>query len=275
MIAIALGLVRATHPLPAVAVTALVGVLAAAREATGATLGWIVASTALGQASVGWSNDYLDLGRDAAAGRTEKPLVSGEAAPGAVLGAAIAALPLSVALSTPVGLPEAGVMLAGVGSAWAYNLVLKATSLSWLPYAVSFGLVPVYVWLATPSGDLPPSWIVAGGAMVGVAAHLLNVLPDLEADRAGAVRGLAHRLGVRSSLLLACGLLLGVLGLLLALGGPVDPGRAGSASLAAGIIAGVAWAGLRGRGRLGFQITIAAAGAIVLLLVLSPSVIRS
>ncbi|MGH9890434.1 MAG: UbiA family prenyltransferase [bacterium] len=275
MIALALGLVRATHPLPAVAVTALVGVLAAARDTTGATLGWIVASTAIGQASVGWSNDYLDRDRDAAAGRGEKPLVSGDVPPRLVLGAAIAALPISVALSVPLGVSEAGVMLAAVVSAWAYNLGLKATALSWLPYGVSFGLAPVYVWLATRSGEPPPAWVVAGGAMVGVAAHLLNVLPDLETDRAAAVRGLAHRLGVRGSLLLACGLLLGILGLLLALGGPVDPGRAGSASLAAGLIAGVAWAGLRGRGRLGFQITIGAAGAIVLLLVLSPSVIRS
>jgi 4-hydroxybenzoate polyprenyltransferase len=36
-----------------------------------------------------------------------------------------------------------------------------------------------------------------GGALLGVGAHLLNVLPDLEEDAATGVRGLPHRLGAR------------------------------------------------------------------------------
>jgi 4-hydroxybenzoate polyprenyltransferase len=265
-----LALVRATHPLPAVAVTLLVGALAAVRDAP--TLAWIVASTAAGQASVGWSNDYLDRERDAAAGRTDKPLVSGQVSAGLVLGAALVTVPLSVALSLPVGVAEAGVMLAGVASAWIYNLGLKSTAFSWVPYAISFGLVPVYVWRA--AGDAPPGWLVAGGALLGVAAHLVNVLPDLEADRAASIRGLPHRLGTRASLLLACLMLASVLSLLLVFGGPVDEGRVGAAALAAGLVAGVAWAGLRDRRRLGFRLTIAAAGAIVLLVALSPDALR-
>lgn len=267
-----LAIVRATHPLPALAVTVLVGALAAARDVPAGTLAWIVASTAVGQASVGWSNDYLDRERDAAAGRIEKPLVSVQASPAVVLGAALAAVPLSAALSLPLGIPEAAVMLAGVSSAWGYNLGLKATALSWLPYAVSFGLVPVYVWRAT--GDAPPAWLVAGGALLGVAAHLVNVLPDLEADRVGSVRGLPHRLGPRRTLALACLLLTVVLVLLVWLGGPFTVERAAAVGLAAGLVGGVAWAGARRRYRLGFLLTIAAAGSIVLLLALSPDAIR-
>jgi 4-hydroxybenzoate polyprenyltransferase len=268
-------LVRATHPLPAAAVTTLVGAASAAREASLGTLAWVVASTALGQASVGWSNDYLDRGRDAAAGRTEKPLVAGATSPSAVLFGALVALPLSVTFSLPVGVPETGVMFAAVLSAWGYNLGLKATVLSWLPYAVSFGLAPVYVWLATSSTDLPPGWIVAATALLGVAGHLLNVLPDLEADRVGAVRGLPHRLGLRGSLLLACSILGGVLALVLSAAGQLDTATAAASGLAAALIVAVAWAGLRGRGRLGFRLTIAAIGAIVLVLLLSPSALRS
>jgi len=249
----------------------LVGALAAARDVP--ALGWVVASTAAGQASIGWSNDYLDRDRDAAAGRTEKPLVSGPMSPGLVLVAALVTAPLSVALSLPVGVPEAGVMLAGLGSAWTYNLGLKATALSWVPYALSFGLVPVYVWRA--ADDVPPAWLVVGGALLGVAAHLVNVLADLETDRAASIRGLPHRLGPRRSLLLACVLLAAVLSLLLVFGGPVDEGRLGAAALAAGLVIGVAWAGLRARPRLGFRLTIAAASAIVLLVALSPDALRS
>jgi 4-hydroxybenzoate polyprenyltransferase len=265
-------LARATHPLPAAAVTVLVGAVTAARGADAGTLAWVVASTLAGQASVGWSNDYVDRRRDAEAGRREKPLVAGDVSPRAVLAGALIALPFSVALSVPAGVPEAGVMLTAVASAWAYNLGLKATPLSWLPYAVSFGLAPVYIWLAT--SGVPPAWIVAGGAMLGVAAHLLNVLPDLESDRVGAARGLPHLIGATGSLLLAGGLLAALLITVLVAGGPADGRRAWAAAVAAALIAAVVIAGLLGRRRLGFRITIAAAGAIVLVVVLSPGALR-
>jgi 4-hydroxybenzoate polyprenyltransferase len=252
-------------------VTALVGLVTAARGADASTVGWVVASTAAGQASVGWSNDYLDRHRDRAAGRIDKPLVAGEVSPCTVLIAAIVALPASAVLSIPIGIAEAGVMAAAVASAWAYNLGLKATVLSWLPYAVSFGLAPAYVWLAT--GDRPPVWVVAGGALLGVGAHLMNVIPDLEADRTGRVRGLPHRLGLRGSLLLAAAILTAALALVLVAGG-IDPWSAAAAGMSAALIASMVLAGLAGRGRLGFRLTVAAAAAIVLTLLLSPAGLR-
>ena len=265
-----IGALRATHPLPAAAVTALVGLVTAARGADPATVGWVVASTAAGQGSVGWSNDYLDRHRDRAAGRTDKPLVGGEVSPRAVLVGAVVALPASALLSIPVGLPEAGVMAFAVASAWGYNLGLKATALSWVPYAVSFGLAPVYIWLATSAGDPPPPWLVAGTAALGVSAHLLNVIPDLEADRRTTVRGLPHRLGPKGSLFLACVLLAAAVVLVLAAGG-VNGGSLTAAVAAGVLIAAVALTGLRGWGRLGFRLGMAAAGAVVLVFLLSPS----
>ena len=263
-----LALIRATHPLPAAAVTALVALVTAVRGADAATLGWVVASTAAGQASVGWSNDYLDRGRDASAGRTDKPLVAGAVSGRTVWIAALIALPVSSALSLPVGLPEAAIMLVAVAAAWAYNLGLKSTLLSWLPYAVAFGLAPVYIWRAT--GDWPAAWIVAGGALLGVGAHLLNVVPDLESDRAVELNGLPHRLGLRRSLFLACFILALTLGLVLA-GAGTGPWSWLVAAAAGGLIGAVAWADLRGRTRLGFRLAIGAAAAIVAVLVVSPS----
>jgi 4-hydroxybenzoate polyprenyltransferase len=264
-----LALIRATHPLPAFAVTVLLGLITAAQGASLGTLGWVIASTATGQASVGWSNDYLDRDRDRAARRTEKPLVAGDVSAGAVLVASLLALSLSPLLSVPLGLPEAGVMLAAVLSAWAYNLGLKGTAVSWLPYAISFGLAPVYVWLAT-SESLPPAWIVPATALLGVAAHLLNAVRDLEADRVGLVRGLPQRLGLKASVLLGALLLAVVLALVLVAGGRFDVVAIVAAGLAAALVVAAAWAGWRGRGRLGFRLTIGAAAAIVLVFVLSP-----
>jgi 4-hydroxybenzoate polyprenyltransferase len=266
-------LVRATHPLPALAVTALVGAVTAARGAGASALLWVVASTAAGQASVGWSNDYLDRALDAAARRLDKPLVRGEVSARAVAVSSLVAFALCVLLSIPLGVAETLIMLTAVSSAWSYNAGLKRTPLSWLPYAVSFGLAPVYVWMAS-TDDLPAAWVVAGAALLGIAAHLLNVIPDLETDRAAMVRGLPHRLGLRGSLLAACGTLAGVLGLILVAGrgsAAIGAGAVALSALAVGLIGGVAWSGLRGRGRLGFQLTILAAGAIVGVFLLLPA----
>jgi 4-hydroxybenzoate polyprenyltransferase len=255
------------------AVTTLVSAVAASRGANGSTLAFLILSTAAGQASVGWSNDYLDRERDRASGRKEKPIVAGDVGERAVLLGALIAFPLSAALSVPLGVSEAAVMTAAVGSAWLYNAVLKSTVLSWLPYAVSFGLAPIYIWRAT-AGQLPPSWLVAGAGLLGVAGHLLNVIPDLEADRATAIRGLPQRLGLRGSLLLACVVLVGVLVLILTATAPPNAAQLVASAAGLGLIGGIAWAGLRGRGRLGFRLTIAAAAAIVAVFLLAPAASR-
>jgi 4-hydroxybenzoate polyprenyltransferase len=261
-------LFRATHPVPAAAVTALAGAVVAVRGAGPAVTALATASTLAGQLSVGWSNDYLDGGEDAAAGRRDKPIVAGEVSPSAVWWSATAAFPVSVALSIPLGLPSATVMAAALTSAWAYNLGLKRTVLSWAPYALSFGLAPVYLWLAGGEG-LPEGWIVGAAACLGVAGHLTNVLPDLEADRARGARGLPHRLGPRGSLAAAAVALSATLGLALGLGSGPDGGTLAAAAVAAALVIAVVAAGAMGKGRAAFLLTIAAAAAVVAVFLLS------
>lgn len=265
----AIGLLRATHPLPALAVTTLVSAVAASRGARGSELSFVILSTGLGQASVGWSNDYLDRERDRAATRRDKPIVAGQVGARAVLLSALVAFPLSAALSLPLGPAEAALMTVAVGSAWLYNAILKSTASSWVPYAVSFGLAPVYIWCAT-SGTLPPWWLVASASLLGIGGHLLNVIPDLEADRVTDVRGLPHRLGLRRSLFFACVVLIGVLALILAATAPPTTVQVMASVVGLVLIGGIVWAGVRGSGRLGFRLTIAAAGAIVAVFLLSP-----
>lgn len=187
------GLVLATHPGPALAVTVLAGMLATAQGLPPARVALLVAAVLAGQLSVGWSNDLVDVARDRTAGRADKPLATGEVPLRLVRSACAASVVLCVALSVALGAAAGAVHLLCVASAWAYNLGLKSTVWSWLPYAVSFGLLPVIVTLA--DGQAPPWWWPVGAALLGVAAHLLNVLPDLDDDAATGVRGLPHRLG--------------------------------------------------------------------------------
>ena len=99
-----------------------------------------------------------------------------------------------------------------VASGWTYNLALKPTAWSPLPYFVGFASLPIYV--VGVSGAAAPWWMAAAGGLLGVAAHFANAAPDVEDDRAAGVRGLPQRLGARSSVVVAL-VLLGAVGALL------------------------------------------------------------
>ncbi len=192
------GLVRASHPEPAAAVTVFASLLA-----WSAGRGWPLA----GQLSVGWSNDYIDRDRDARVGRLDKPVVTAQVAPRTVRAAAVLAAAAAVPLSLLSG-PVAGLLhIAAVASAWSYNLRLKATPLSVLPYALSFALLPAFITAGLPGAPVI-GWLVGAGGLLGAGAHFANVLPDLADDLRTGVRGLPHRIGAGWSRLSAATLLL-------------------------------------------------------------------
>ncbi|MFC7363399.1 UbiA family prenyltransferase [Nocardioides astragali] len=189
------GLVGTAHIGPALAVTVLSGLLAAAQGLGPGRGALVVAAVLAGQLSVGWSNDLLDLDRDRRAGRTDKPLASGEVSASVVRACCAVAVAACLVLSLACGAVAGVVHLGCVAAAWAYNLGLKSTPWSWLPYAAAFGGLTAFVTLA--DGQAPPWWWPVGAALLGVGAHLLNVLPDLEDDAATGVHGLPHALGRR------------------------------------------------------------------------------
>jgi hypothetical protein len=55
---------------------------------------------------------------------------------------------VTLALSTALRWLGGAAALATVLCAWAYNLTLKATVLSWLPYAIAFGMLPAVATLS-------------------------------------------------------------------------------------------------------------------------------
>ncbi|WP_043725496.1 UbiA family prenyltransferase [Kutzneria sp. 744] len=200
------GLVRASHPAPAVAVTLISVGLAVVWGRSPGGIAAVGATILSGQLSVGWLNDYLDRDRDAASGRADKPIPNGEVGAKAVLVAYVVSGVAVVPLSFLSGLIPGLVHLVAVASAWSYNALLKGTVLSVLPYAVSFAGGPAFVVLGVPA--TPPWWLLAAGALLGSGAHFANALPDLAQDLATGVRGLPHRLGPRGSWAATCVLLL-------------------------------------------------------------------
>ncbi|MEV6176768.1 UbiA family prenyltransferase [Streptomyces sp. NPDC052015] len=188
-------LLRSCHLEPAVAVTLFVTALAAAAGRGAAGSAAVAAAVLAGQLSVGWCNDAADAQRDTACGRGDKPVATGELPPLAAAVAAGAALTLCVPLSLLSGLAAGAAHLGGVAAGWVYNLRWKHTVLSPLPYAAGFGSLPAFVTLGLPSPSWPAWWALTAGGLLGVGAHLVNVLPDIEDDLETGVRGLPQRLG--------------------------------------------------------------------------------
>ena len=190
------GLALACHPGPTLAVTVLTALLAWSSGHSPGRGALVTAAVLTGQLSIGWSNDLVDAGRDRAVGRPDKPLATGDVSERVTRLACGIALVACIGLSLACG-PASGLvhLLLGVASGWAYNLWFKRSVLSPLPYAVAFGALPAVVTLALPDPALPPAWVVATGALLGVGAHLLNALPDLADDEATGVRALPHVLG--------------------------------------------------------------------------------
>jgi len=275
-------LVRACHPGPTVVVTALATAYAVALVVDGGFFNGlprvllVMITVLVGQLSIGWSNDWIDAARDRAADRRDKPVATGAISDVVLRNAAFTALGLAIALSFANGWKAGAMHLLVIGGGWAYNVGLKASIWSWLPYAIAFGALPVFVWLSVdPSGTSgpPPWWTWTGTALLGVGAHVANVIPDIDDDLAHGVRGFPQRIGVG-----ACGVLaplLLVAGAAVALLAPDRP-WSWIDTVAAVLVIGLAvFAGVvsrvPGRARLAFTATLLIAGVVVVALVVGTS----
>ncbi len=206
-------LLRASHFPQTLAMTVFLTVAALLTSVQGWSLAFFIAAVLCGQLSVGWLNDLVDAALDGSVARANKPLVAGTLQRSALKVAIAIALILVVPLSfLAAGWIGGLAHILAVASAQIYNLYLSRTIWSWLPYAVSFGLLPLFVAQAASTDVWPEATMIALFVLVGVIAHLLNAVPDIAIDREAGKGGLAVSLGRKKSLLLASGLLVVAIG---------------------------------------------------------------
>lgn len=256
------GLVRLIHPAPAAAVITLSALLGAilSQQAGLPPFGVRVALTVLSvlgsQIVTGAMNDWADRSRDAVTQPT-KPIPSGQVSPSSALALAVVGLGVQVAASAPLGATALLLGLLAVTSAVAYDLWLSRTTASFVPYLVSFGVLPL--WIAAGAG-VPLERVVVASLLVGpfaVAAHLANTLKDYDGDAVMRSGNLAQRLGRRRATVLAITLALGV-GLSAGIGLGLS-GRLGLTPLLLGLVGLLAVAqGIGGARRLWPGILVAA-----------------
>ena len=212
MLRFILALLKASHFPQTLGMTLFVSVCASLVGLAGLNLVIFAAAVLFGQFSVGWLNDYIDSELDQNAGRSEKPIVRGAIAPSAlriaILLSVVAVIPLSlIAAGWAGGLAH----LAAVASAYCYNFWLARTVFSWIPYVISFALLPVFICQASSNTLWPEPLMILLFSLVGVVAHLLNAVPDIEIDRQAGLGGLAVSLGRKKSLVLTVSLIVAAL----------------------------------------------------------------
>lgn len=266
-----LTVLRSSHPGPTIAVTAIALALGVGAGLDSGRIAVVTAMILCNQLSIGLSNDWWDAARDRRSGRHDKPIAAGEISSSTVARFAVVLATVSVALSITLGPLAAiahGLFLA---SGWLYNFGLKATAASAIPYIVGFGALPAIVTLAAVPPQLANTWALAAGALLGIAAHFSNVLPDLEDDSATGVRGLPHRLGaLTSGMVIAASLLAASITIVFGPGGPITIVSVVGLVLTFGLaVASVVLVFRNTMKRILFRLTIAAALINVALLLLS------
>ena len=197
---------KAAHFGPTMLITAI-------SFALGTQLWWegpayVIAFTVfLGQLIIGWSNDLYDYQDDVKHNRTNKPLVAGTITPENLRKTTIIFIPLAVIanLIGPLGLKGGSVYLLGVGCGIAYNFYFKFSPLSPLPYAIALAALPASVYYSVDR--TPPLWVLAGGSLLGVGFHFLNVLKDIEKDQSSSINGLPQIVGKKASAIIAIALI--------------------------------------------------------------------
>jgi 4-hydroxybenzoate polyprenyltransferase len=110
--------------------------------------------------------------------------------------AAVVAGVASLGFGLALGPATFALAVVGLACAWSYDLWLKGTVWSALPFAVAVPVVPLFGYGAAGRFPAVLWWAWPIGALLAVATHLADALPDVERDRATGVRGLATRLGV-------------------------------------------------------------------------------
>ena len=201
------GLLKASHFGPTVLVTAI--------SFGFATYYWwegpafvIAFGVFTGQLVVGWSNDLYDYQDDLSHARINKPLVAKSITKESLQKwlSFMVAFSFIANLLGPLGIKGGLVYMFGVAWGVGYNFYFKFSPLSPLPFAIAFAALPSCIVI---SKDItPPLWMWLGGALLGMAAHFINVIKDMKEDQISQIGGLPQRLGTTKSVISALVLVL-------------------------------------------------------------------
>ncbi len=222
------------------------------------------------QFSIGALNDLRDAPADAGQ-KLRKPIPLALVGVGEAWVVWAAGLAAGALLSAQAGPATLAIGLAGASAGYLYDLRLKGTALSWLPFALGIPLLPVFAWVGA-TGGLPGVFVLVLplAALAGSGLAVANALGDLERDQAAGVSSIATRLGLsrawQAHALLLLGVVVAAVGLAGVGGGLAPLAVAGMVAGSALVLAGVATGrgGHPGRRELAWEVEAAGIGLVAL-----------
>jgi 4-hydroxybenzoate polyprenyltransferase len=147
-----------------------------------------------GQLAIGAVNEIVDLPLDTQ-GKPWKPLPSGEVSLRGARAMAVAGLVMMTVCGLLLGLPSFALLALGTGLGLAYDLWLKPTRWSWLPYVLALPLLPIWVFASLGKPDVRLLLLYPLGALATIGVHFAQALPDVTTDREAGLRTVTSRLG--------------------------------------------------------------------------------
>ncbi len=191
------------------------------------------------QLCIGVINDVVDLPADTVA-QPYKPLVRGviRRSTAAWVGVILGAIGLGSAAT--INLATLGLGAAALAAGLSYDLGLRRTVLSWVPWWGGMAVLPLASYAS--AGAIPSRLLILIplSALIAIGLQIANALPDIDTDRAAGVRSLPVLVGVDASRWAAPAALIGAGVLAVALAEPLHQAVAmffaGVAVLACGVL---------------------------------------
>ena len=191
--------VRLTHPFPVLVDGLATGAVTVLAGGSAVVVSALAAGMMSLQAAIGIVNDVVDAPLDAGR-KPGKPIPVGLVGPRAAVRLAVVAAATGLVLSALQDLPTLIVATLILAVGFLYDLRLKGTAWSWLPFAAGIPLLPVYAWVGA-TGSVPTLFgtLLPAAFCAGAALAIANAMVDVERDRDAGVSSVALTLGPRRS----------------------------------------------------------------------------
>ena len=180
------------HPGPSVLVTVVLVAIAglAGHAVPDATLILQLIGAMLPvQFCIGVINDVADASADAVS-KPHKPLARGVIAPSTAtcVGVALGAFGLGIAAT--VNWATLGLDAVALGAGLSYDLGLRRTRLSWVPWWGGMAVLPLEGYASVGSIPTRLFAVIPLAGLIAIGLHFANALPDIEGDRVAGRRSL-------------------------------------------------------------------------------------